>query len=151
MAQINQMTEIEMTKIEELELELAARKIVEGSELEWLAVIRHRPTKNNLAYPLEVYFTEHVEIALGIIEGKPVWEGDTLYFPSGESIIAKSYTALNIKAGGVFDLSWNPPKPKTVMVELPINIVQEIATTHSHGWYATINQACKKALEELNK
>lgn len=69
-----------MTKIESLRMELKCREMVDGTELDWWEVIRHNPTKQNLANTLNAYYPENVELALGIIEGKPVWKGDMLYF-----------------------------------------------------------------------
>lgn len=138
-----------MNKIEALELELAARKMVEGTALEWGAVIRHCPTKQKLGNPIDFYNTNHVDVALGILEGKPVWEGDTLW----NIITGKEYTA-TYRLNNPTDWSWNPPKPKTVMVELTVENAEYFAVNYADNSYCQtrtieIAKACRKALENL--
>lgn len=61
---------------------------------------------------------EDYELALTILEGKPVWEGDVAYNEHGEKRIAKKYgwcdgagaCIRGIKS--VSGYSWNPPQPK---------------------------------------
>lgn len=96
--------------------------------------------------------------ALGVVEGKPVFEGDELYnthagkvkiapFPlSSETFVASGYGHITIK-----DCSWNPPKPKTVMVELTVEEASFLANPiKGQPWdvVAKIEKAAKKALEE---
>lgn len=110
-----------MTKIEALELELAARKMVEGTELEWSDVLlcnKHLPI-----FPLVHRAANEIELALGIIEGKPVWNGDKLFFPNGDQVFVSECVSLSKATGGTYDLSWNPPA-KTIMVELLVEDVK---------------------------
>ena len=46
------------------------------------------------------------------VEGKPVFEGDVLYSPEGKQFKAHPYETMFHFA------SWNPPRPKTITVEL---------------------------------
>lgn len=183
-----------MTKIEALELELTARKMVEGTRLSWVNCLRHRYLQA-MPFCLECYDICDIELALGTIEGRPVWNGDEYYDTSSNKIIAR---------GGLPQdywnrCSWNPPKyktekigklkellsiqksscdchndnyfrgmyngmevmlacveerkaefigkpkPKTVMVELPLEVV-------NHGarhWSDAVGEACRKALDGL--
>ena len=62
------------------------------------------------------------EFPLAVVEGKPVFVGDELY----HSIVGKCRASTDCaEIGGMLIgednvrcFSWNPPKPKTVMVEL---------------------------------
>lgn len=64
--------------------------------------------------------------SLAEVEGKPVFEGDVLYYEGTvvrADIIAKDNIngSLLAKGGGLWSidkLSWNPPLPKTVTIEL---------------------------------
>lgn len=103
-----------MTKIEALELELAARKMVKETNLGWVEVLRSSKC-SPVCRALEAYFLCDIELALGIIEGKPVWEGDSLYTKEGVCFVVMADTIFVSS-----EVSWNPPKPKTVMVELTV-------------------------------
>jgi len=113
---------------------------------------------------------EFYEFPLAVVEGKPVFVGDELYDQSGIKYVAgfaKDQEAIWAKPGTPFlygksnsgnlyfcqlenaiSFSWNPTKPKTVMVEL----LREDAEHYSR--FAMIDQreerfqaACRKALE----
>jgi hypothetical protein len=65
------------------------------------------------------------EFPLAIIEGRPVFVGDELWYKKGYKIKIAGVDCISgfIAAGkdGYFSidsLSWNPPKPRTVMVEM---------------------------------
>lgn len=58
------------------------------------------------------------EFPLAVVEGKPVFAGDKLYTSTGLEYIAHKSIAFNVSEGAISQLYWNPPKPKTVMVEL---------------------------------
>lgn len=93
-----------MTKIEALELELAARKMVEGTGLDWRKVIK----LCGAVFEFRHYFDnprEDFELALGIVEDRPVWEGDKLYCGDFRFTVGKN--PLNLPPGQEF--SWNPP------------------------------------------
>lgn len=130
-----------MTKIEALELELKARKMVEGTELDWTEVLHHKRLEHT-PIALEHYELSDIELALGIIEGKPVWEGDELYYHEYKVQANKHHEPCLI------GWSWNPPAPKTIMVELDYDVV-----VHTAGLRPDIapalTKACRKALEEM--
>ena len=81
------------------------------------------------------------EFPLAVVEGKPVFVGDELYF--GDTLVG-------IQDGNIFHgLSWNPPKPKTVLVEIPVDVAEEARKWCMSGWvHDAIGTACRKALEE---
>jgi len=71
------------------------------------------------------------EFPLAVVEGKPVFVGDELWnVPNGFKFTVARKTCVNDElclwndavhgsiGGWLSDMSWNPPKPKTVMVEL---------------------------------
>lgn len=101
-----------MTKIEALELELAARKLVEGTELGWWKVVRrdYMSVKSTFSNPpqFELYQLSPIELALGIIEGKPAWKGDEAYWTDLRGTTHKLTVAdgCNLTVHG---WSWNPP------------------------------------------
>jgi len=109
------------------------------------------------------------EFALAIVEGKPVFKGDVLYHylvPEGCRIVSLNEKGLiafsfeNKINDFVFykNLSWNKPKPKTVMVELLREDVEYWGSYGTLGYeknymkYPVYSknffEACKKALEE---
>ena len=63
--------------------------------------------------------TKNYEFAIAILEGKPVFVGDTVYWKDGTKIIVTDGTALLIQLTG--DYSWQPPKKTFILngVELP--------------------------------
>lgn len=83
--------------------------------------------------------------ALGVVEGKGVFKGDKFWSAaSGNEYIADTYYGDSIiTTSGIgmctINLSWQPPKPKTVMIELLLDdVAWEICQT-------------KITLPELNK
>lgn len=62
--------------------------------------------------------------AIAIVEGKPVFKGDELYAYNRKLIAHSCYNTQKIYLSGgrvladITMLSWNPPKPSTVLVEL---------------------------------
>lgn len=111
-----------MNKIEALELELAARKMVEGTELDWWEVLclSHSNKIGKLfGYPeptLRLYDLSQTELALGIIEGKPVWNGDRLYFTNKDGSYYQQI-ATTMHDFTLIGWSRNPPNPNTITVE----------------------------------
>jgi hypothetical protein len=55
------------------------------------------------------------EFPLAVVEGKPVWSDSVLYSKNGTKYDMKK---LYVSPVVVKKLSWNPPKPKKIMVEL---------------------------------
>lgn len=60
--------------------------------------------------------------AVAVVEGRAVFIGDVLYFEG------KKYAVLNTFHLPFRECSWNPPKPKTVMVEMLVDDVQAWCT-----------------------
>lgn len=135
-----------MKEIEATRLKLKCLEMVEGTRLKWWEVAKFcgKVTTAPLMFssPESSY-----EIALGIVEGKPVWKGDRLY-----STLSKEMFAAEINLGTNSPYySWNPPKPKTVVVELPLDYVKNQAALSKHQriWPTILSKACAEALETL--
>lgn len=85
------------------------------------------------------------KFALGVVEGKPVFEGDVLYCEGG---------SCKFQFGPIEgNWSWTPPKPKTVMIELLREDVEHwagylIYQSNLHAESVRLYNACHKALEE---
>lgn len=84
------------------------------------------------------------EFPLAVVEGKPVFVGDKLYRADGSF----TFASVNDTEAMFSKLLWSKPKPKTVMVELPVELVKFYATADSFG-AGYINEACRKALEAM--
>lgn len=214
-----------MNELEATRAKLKCLEMVEGTGLDWWNVVKIRiksyvdntsvscfiPTFN---FDFEYYENATYEFALGVVEGKPVWNGDRLYDSTGCVFTAKTiedgrmhgYITPNIVRVMPIELvSWNPPKPKnekadklrelltiqkqscdcindnyfrgmyngmdvmlacvedrdadfipaptpkTIMVELPIDVVKSLSKgdgTSLNG-YNTLIHACRKAIKEL--
>ena len=138
-----------MKPYEALELQAKAMRLVEGTELEWFNVLRSTTSKLTVQpYELlQAYDIDRAELALAIVEGKPVFDGDTLYTNTGNKFVvsklAQHYQAF------ANNYSWNPPKPKTVMVELLVDDAEYYAGCTSYERYTNLGNACRKALGEL--
>jgi hypothetical protein len=87
---------------------------------------------------------DRYEACLTIVEGKPVFKGDYMYHPAYES--AQRIDELSIPS----EWSWNPPKPKTVMVEMLFEDAQYVISSKGFNreHVRRIEEACLKALEE---
>lgn len=149
-----------MTKIEALELELNARKMVDGTKLDWVEVLRHRLIAVT-PHVLDYFEAADFELALGIVEGKPVWSGDDAYWTDMRDRVTK----LSVSSGcdlTISGWSWYLSAPKTVMIELSVEDVgywDAMGRTFSVGVctkqdkYAcksrVFYEACRKALEGL--
>jgi hypothetical protein len=115
---------------------------------------------------LAVGFTPNLEcspdtysFAFAIFEDKPVFIGDELWnVPNNFKFTAARLEGHGDKRciwnGGIAgeiggylkDLSWNPPKPKTVMVELLVEDAKDLTRWLSCHSYVRVADACKKAL-----
>jgi hypothetical protein len=96
------------------------------------------------------------EFPLAVVEGKPVFVGDVLYCTYVNCGMCESRGTTKFIAGDedadYAYATWNPPKPKTVMVEL----LREDAATIEASWEAYPNSelavsvltALRKALAE---
>lgn len=107
-----------MKEIEATRMKLAAMELVEGTEIKWWTVLRCAKYKD--VYDFQPVFDSPYgyELALGIIEGKPVWEGDELYYGD------KKTTATAAQGGHFTGWSWLPPKPKTAPVYLLVDDIE---------------------------
>jgi len=86
---------------------------------------------------------DRYEACLTIVEGKPVFKGDKLYY-DGRIQIA-GVTRFLVDDG--ISWSWNPPKPKIVMVEMLVEDVEYIiGKACSVGKDQRIRHACYRAL-----
>lgn len=93
------------------------------------------------------------EPAIEIIEDKPVFAGDKLWVVNPEAIGFNQqfeiYSVHTFKHKASW--SWNPPKPKTVMVEMPIGLCECYANSHCIPTleYEVFVTNCKTALGNL--
>lgn len=143
-----------MNELEATRAKLKCLEMVDGTSLKWWKVITVEGFTESFNAPPEFNLgsSEYV-IALGIVEGKPVWEGDKLFFNSGGyfEINPTMISAANVPlAKGCW--SWHPPKPKTVMIELLLNDAIDFKAWNSEcrtPLSTRLSDACRKALEEL--
>lgn len=134
----------------------------------WSSLVRYR-CKNSLfgiwcgKEEAEGFYSQNdYQFALGVVEGRPVFEGDELYpinFSGKVKVIGinkfdtKYFDVINDKGDTVqlMCLTWNPPKPKTIMVELPIETAEWYAKNTYLNTYQPhyVAEACRKSLGEL--
>lgn len=100
------------------------------------------------------------EFAVAIVEGTPVFRGDELYHLNGGKHLVQvierhknGKLALRCVDAPYYDgdwlenYSWNPPKPKTVMVEMLREDAEWLCDMNKNPMtYYRISDACKKAL-----
>lgn len=93
------------------------------------------------------YSPERFEFPLAVVEGKPVFVGDELYCNDIKVVIGDCDKGFLLP-----QYSWNPPKPKTVMVELLREDAEIVLGTLSmYPLCASVNraeEAISKALEK---
>lgn len=82
------------------------------------------------------------QFALGVVEGQPVFAGDTLYTANGTAYTAKEGEPV---IGG----TWTKPKPSTILVELLVEDAEWAANNRSYFPYARISDSCRRALESI--
>lgn len=101
------------------------------------------------------YADANYEFPLAVVEGKAVFAGDELYLGTYNKTVKVSakhdeydgliYSHLNSFGNAGFEnFSWNPPKPKTVMVELLVEDADGLIC----GLGGRVALACRKALGE---
>ena len=132
---------------EQLFLEAArVAKMIKGSDIDMKSVVKYRGEFS----PFEVTFRgtiEDYEFALAIVEGKPVFKGDMLFHYTGGVYKMERGSDGKLNSWNIECWSWNPPKPKTVMVEM---LVEDASYVANVGLVNTkMVQACRKALEGL--
>ena len=146
-----------MKNYETLELQAKAMRLVEGTEFGWMAAIRlDNKTIYDGSYELCRYSAGELELALAIVENRPVFAGDELYlhseftfypveFEEPSFLLDEEGTGWNLSK-----LSWNAPKPKTVMVELLVEDAEYYVGDHFETKRnVRVSDACRKALGEL--
>lgn len=145
------LSETEMKEIEATRLLLKSMEMVEGTKLGWWEVLRANNTKAKLSEDtvLAVWGKDELELAIGIIEGKPVWGGDKYWHSNGDYCCCKEIDR-SLSKEYWSRCSWLPPKPKTAMVELLVEDIRDIANWENVLPLGNrIVEACRKALSEL--
>jgi hypothetical protein len=143
-----------MNEIECLEKQLELMRMCEGTKLKWWECVQLQDGNkwiNRYTGPIYKYhFPNGDRFALAIVEDKPVFEGDLLWDVVEEKA---KYASANKrgKHSSWEDMSWNPIKHRTVMVELTVKDASCIAEPN---WITLaivdrLEAACCKALEEL--
>ena len=143
-----------MKNYEALELQAKAMRLVEGTDLFWYACVRNGVTKRAVDHNWEA---QNPELAFAIVEGKPVFKGDELWnvpnrfkftadYYEGGLLGSRKCNSEGQSVAWLTDCSWNPPKPRTVMVELLVEDVEKLCGIFDS---ANIGRACRKALGEL--
>jgi len=116
--------------------------MIEGTDLELSHCFKVDGNKGYCFLNFEAVPSSY-EPCLAIVEGKPVFKGDLLYY---------GYSGLQTFIQDKMSpekWSWNQPKPKTVMVEVQYNVAEKYAERNpSSACYFSMAEACKKALEE---
>lgn len=117
-------------------------KMCKGTALEdkpWLGVRENTGENEAYIFDEHPYFNsdpENYQFAIAILEGSPVFVGDSLYHPSGAKWIVGDTDDLT-------GMSWQPPKPKRTFelrgMELPCP-TNQISKYDLHA--LTINSAC---------
>lgn len=129
-----------MNELKATRSKLKCLEMVEGTDLKWWEVVRYatanaRPFVNVINFQFDI---SDYEFALGVVECKPVWKGDKLWsrFFNKWVIISDQLTDGYLKTNineysnvSIETLSWNQPKPKTLMVDLPIEYVEWCAAS----------------------
>lgn len=96
------------------------------------------------------------EFPLAVVEGKPVFVGDELYWKSGSIYQAVKihhkedhfFVSVNLTVFPINEATWNPPKPKTVMVELLREDAEHLVAVEEYFSSTRVAAACRKALDK---
>jgi len=149
-----------MKDYELLELQAKAMRMVEGIDLFWKECVRVKNGPDSLW--CAVYGRDNAlepnrydyQLALAIVEGKPVFDGDELYMIDDKCIgynskftASKDYHSIIMSPE---KWSWNPlkPKTKTVTIELSYADATDIAKYGANCasiW--VVQRACNEALK----
>ena len=138
-----------MKDYELLERQAKLMRMCEGARLDWWrAGIQ---CKNSFGWIPNYEDQYHPQVeyrfAVAIVEDKAVFLGDELYSENGHKFIVGDDYKMTLKSDWA-KCSWNPPKTRTVMIEMPyqsvVNAVEREDVDYS-GYFT----ACRKALEEL--
>lgn len=140
-----------MTELEIAKLKVKCMEMVEGTNLKWWNVLKFRLVYNIWeilhSEPKFNWGADDYKLAIAVVEGKPVWEGDTLYFNGEKCTIKQTTRALC----SMHLWSWNPPQPKTLTIELPIADIRYWGSypNQVHPESARLYEACCNAVRRL--
>lgn len=113
---------------------------------DWLCLMRLKMMRHDA---VTGFYNPEYNYALGVVEGRPVFEGDELYF-KGIKRIATAGSKIQFPDN--FDASgwtWNPPKPRTILVELLVEDAEGTECWYNDGVQGRVKIACRKALEAI--
>ena len=119
-----------MKKSDVLRKEAELRDMVEGTDVEWFECVKQHGYFFKSSPMFDADYGTY-EFALAVVEGKPVFKGDELYF-SCNTQSDKVNSGHNLTSGC---WSWNPPKKKTISFngeELPMPMKK---SEHSEVFY----------------
>lgn len=138
-----------MNELEATEAKLKCLKMVEGTGLKWWDVVK---VLNRVQFIAPDFSSDekYYEFALGVVEGKPVWKGDTLWHKHYGQVLVGVGEGVLLGKDNAHCFSWNPPVPKTIMVELTTDDVKFFSTLSTLGIHypdGRLVASCKKALE----
>ena len=127
-------------------------KLIEGTKLTIGDAVKICGHVYGRGYPaFDTGNAKDYEFALAIVDGRPAFRNDWIYF-KGEKYSANDQL---FKHEALSNFSWNPPKPRTVMVELLREDAERCKEhfgkcySYSDGEYTVrVFIACQKALEE---
>lgn len=138
-----------MKKSDALRKEAELRDMVEGTGLEWWKCVKYLGRHGNV----EWYFDapdDHYAFALAVVEGKPVFPSDLLWFNGYPAAQRADASWLNPTSAQ--RASWNPLKPKTITVELTVEDAKIWAGCTGLSGYPEVNSrlyaACAKSFKE---
>lgn len=135
------------------------RKIADAMDMaekygicDWRKLVQIKQNDNFVALELNTISDDYCyRFPLGVVEGKPVFEGDTLWHCNREFTADGHLPDYVLDMKNPSELSWNPPKPKTLTVELLREDAEKLSGINTNvvtPVYANLAKACRKALEE---
>ena len=113
-----------MKEYELLEMQAKAMRMVEGTNVDWERCVRFKDCSGLWHVTSGMKTTIDYQLALAIVEGKPVFPGDEIWCLGATNGWFKTTMT---KALISENLSRNPPKPKTVTIELSREDAEQIA------------------------
>lgn len=128
--------------------------------------VKSNQTRSAQKFITDFAYPEYFCFAIAEVEGEPVFIDDELFTEHGLKFKAGAmldgYFCISTPAergGGLLykpeNCSWNPPKPKTVIVEMRVEVAQLLSGNRPREQYLAIvymnevGEACKKALGNL--
>ena len=148
-----------MTPLQQAEIyEQWAKTIRMCNEVGIKPYYKHRDRfEYSLPESLKTWEIHDLYFCLAIVEGKLVFEGDRLWNKlTGNELIVDGLHVTYSHATAWTNMTWNPPKPKTILVEMSVEDAEYMKKRFEYGDIGvmgipvgTIGRACKKALEAL--